>query len=97
MNPPSAQPDVQSQPAVDVVIDIAFAQSTRRETTHELLWELRQSPTDLAKLVRRVDQRRRGVVPVSVHAITRWNKDDPTSWERVRDWLTTRGVRIIET
>jgi len=89
--------DVQPQAAVEVAINIAFAQSTLREATDELLRELHQSPTDLAKLVTRVHQRRRSVVAVSAKAITRWNRDDPTSWARVREWLTTRGVRIIRT
>lgn len=89
--------DVQPQPAVEVAINIAFAQSTLREATDELLRELHQRPTDLAKLVTRVHQRRRSVVAVSAKAITRWNRDDPTSWARVREWLTTRGVRIIRT
>jgi hypothetical protein len=58
---------------------------------------LGESPTDLAKLVKRVDQRRCGVVAVSGRAITRWNRDDPKSWERVRAWLTDGAVRIVET
>jgi len=66
-------------------------------TTDELVRELQQSPTDLAKLVTRVDQRCRSVVAVPAKAITRWNKDDPESWARVREWLSTRGVRIIPT
>ena len=66
-------------------------------STEELLQALRGSRTDLAKLVKRVDQRRCGVVAVSGRAITRWNRDDPKSWERVRAWLTDRAVRIVET
>lgn len=58
---------------------------------------LADSPTDLAKLVRRVDRSGRRVVAVSASAVTRWNRDDPASWERVRDWLAARGVRVIET
>ena len=65
------------------------------EATAELLCELRGSPTDLAKLVKRINQRHRTVVAISANAITRWNKDDPNSWERVREWLTRQKVRII--
>jgi len=65
------------------------------ETTDKLLRELRGSPTDLAKLVERIHRRGRRVVPISANAIARWNKDDPDSWERVRGWLTRRGVQII--
>ena len=64
------------------------------EATAELLCELRGSPTDLAKLVKRIHQRHRTVVAISANAITRWNKDDPNSWERVHEWLTKRDVRI---
>ena len=65
------------------------------ETADELLRELRGSPTDLAKLVERIHRRGRRVVAIPAKAITRWNKDDPKSWERVREWLTRRGVQII--
>jgi hypothetical protein len=61
----------------------------------QLLADLRGSPTDLGKLVTRVHQRRRGVVAVSANAITRWNKDAPDAWQRVREWLTKEGVQII--
>ena len=65
------------------------------ETADKLLRELRSSPTDLAKLVERIHRRGRRVVPISANAIARWDKDDPDSWERVREWLTRRGVQII--
>jgi hypothetical protein len=66
-------------------------------TTEDLLRSLRASPTDLAKLVRRVDRNRSRVVAVSTPAVARWNKEDPESWQRVGIWLTARGVRIIQT
>src|SRR6267142_1577477 len=65
------------------------------DETEKLLGELRGSPTDLAKLVATVNQRHRRIVAISAQAIARWNKDDPTSWARVREWLTMRGVRIV--
>ena len=65
------------------------------EATEKLLRELRGSPTDLAKMVARIHQRRRGVVAVSANAITRWNKDNSHAWARVRDWLTKRAVRLL--
>ncbi len=65
------------------------------EAADKLLRELRGSPTDLAKLVERIHRRGRRVVAIPAKAITRWNKDDPKSWERVREWLTRRGVQII--
>jgi hypothetical protein len=65
-------------------------------TTEHLLRSLHASPTDLARLVRSVDERRSTVVAVSASAIARWNRDARESWDRVRVWLTARGVRIIE-
>jgi len=65
------------------------------EATEELLRDLRGSPTDLEKLVNRIDQRRPRVVAISANAIARWNKDDPRAWERVREWLTKQGVRVM--
>jgi len=63
--------------------------------TEELIRDLRGSPTDLAKLVKSIDDRGRAVVPLSAKALARWNKDDPDSWDRVREWLTARGVRLV--
>jgi len=91
MNPPSAHPTCNAA-AFDVAIDIVSP--IDRRDTDELLWELRQSHR-LGEAGERVDQRRRVSCRVSA-AITRWNKDDPTSWERVRD-CSPRGLRIIET
>jgi len=69
--------------------------SATDEATEQFVRELRGSPTDLAQLVKRIHQRRRHVVAIAAKAIARWNKDDPNSWERVREWLTKQGVRII--
>ena len=63
--------------------------------TEELLRDLRGSPTDLAKLVTRVQQRPRSVVAIPGKAIERWHRDDPHAWERARAWLTKHDVRII--
>jgi len=65
------------------------------QETEELLCALRGSPTDLAKLVTGLHQRPRRVVAISQNAVARWNKDDPDSWDRVRAWLTTRGVQHV--
>jgi hypothetical protein len=64
--------------------------------TTELLRELHGSPTDLAKMVRRVHQRQLAVVAVSPDAIARWQKDARRAWERVHEWLIARGVRVVK-
>jgi hypothetical protein len=63
--------------------------------TEELVQALRGTPTDLAKLVTRVHQRPRHFVGVSPNAIARWQMDAPGAWERVNEWLITRGVTVI--
>jgi hypothetical protein len=65
------------------------------DATEELIGGLAASPTDLAKLVSRIHQRHRRVVVISARAVARWHVDDPRSWERVHEWLTKRGVRIV--
>ena len=69
--------------------------STSDEVKEQLLNELKRSPTDLAKLVMRVVSRRCSVLPISAAAIARWNKEDPDSWTRVSEWLTTRDVKSV--
>jgi|SRR6267378_3554014 hypothetical protein len=65
------------------------------DPAERVLSKLRESPTDLPKLVVRVSQGRRGVVGISAQAIERWNKDDADSWELVREWLARRAVSVI--
>jgi hypothetical protein len=67
-------------------------------TTEEelLLKKLQTSPTDLRKLVRAVLLRGCPIVVIPARAIARWHRDDPASWRLVRDWLVSRGTRIID-
>jgi len=67
------------------------------EATDKLLRDLRDSPTDLGKLVERLHQRGRRFVPISPMAVARWGKDDPLAWARVYEWLWERNVRIVIT
>jgi len=95
MNPASIQPDLRSPLVVELAVRRRVsAPLPFGATVDELLLALRDSPTDLAKLVKTVHQRRRRVVAISPNAITRWNKDDPDSWTRVREWLTRRSDRV---
>jgi hypothetical protein len=63
--------------------------------TEQLLRELRGSPTDLAKLVERVQRCPGRVVAIPGPALARWRKDDPDAWERVHAWLTNHGLRLV--
>lgn len=62
--------------------------------TDRLLRELDASPTDLAKLVRKISYKHRSVLAISTETIKRWERDDPRSWSLVRQWLTSMGVKI---
>jgi len=62
--------------------------------TENLIHELRGSPTDLAKLVEAVRWRPPHAVDISTETIIRWRKDDPRSWKRVLEWLTTMDVEV---
>jgi len=64
--------------------------------TEELLLELRNTRTDLAKLVSRVHQGQLDTVAVPPEAIARWQRDAPGAWEQVHEWLIARGVRVIQ-
>ena len=65
------------------------------EATKQLLRELRGSPTDLAKLVERVQRRPDRLVAIPGPAVARWRKDDPDAWERVRAWLMDQGLCVV--
>ena len=69
--------------------------STLDDETERLVDDLRRSPTDLAKLVTSVCERRLRAVPVSSQAITRWLRDDPVSWGLVRAWLERQSVQVV--
>ena len=62
--------------------------------TAQLLMEL--SPNrDLVWLVERVAQTDLPWVVVPGSAIEAWEGRDPIGWEKVSDWLATRGVTIV--
>ncbi len=67
------------------------------KVTERLLQELDASPTDLAKLVRKVSHKHRSVLAISTDTIRRWERDDPRSWSLVRQWLTSMGVKVAVT
>jgi len=62
--------------------------------TAQLLMEL--SPNrDLVWLVERVARTEFPWVVVPGSAIEAWEGRDPVGWEKVSDWLATRGVTIV--
>jgi hypothetical protein len=63
-------------------------------TPEVLLQDLRDSRTDLARLVENVLTTRRNVVVVSSEAVGAWRARDPASWAKTHEWLAGRGVRV---
>jgi hypothetical protein len=63
-------------------------------TAEALLLELRNSRTDLARLVEAVsrDQFRELVVPQQ--SVDAWERREPETWRKVSTWLAERGVPI---
>jgi hypothetical protein len=59
-----------------------------------LLDELRDSPTDLAKLVQQWASQNVREVTISINAIEGWTARDPGAWRVVREWLGARRVTV---
>jgi hypothetical protein len=65
-------------------------------TTQDLLDELQTSPTDLARVVKAVSQRRASQVVVSMRAVEAWEERAPEAWARVSNWLAARGTTVVQ-
>jgi hypothetical protein len=74
---------------------------TDRRSTHpatrtaELLAELGPN-RDLVWLIERVSQTTLPWVVIPGTAVTAWGDRDPVGWEKVSDWLASRGVAIVQ-
>jgi hypothetical protein len=59
-----------------------------------LLTSLRDSPTDLSRIVIEVLRRQRKTVYLAPRTIAAWQGRDPAAWSHVRQWLNHRHVEI---
>jgi hypothetical protein len=59
-----------------------------------LLAELRDSPTDLARIVTEVLRRDLRTLYVARRTVEGWETRDAKAWDTVRAWLHARNVRI---
>ena len=64
------------------------------KATESLLRDLEASPTDLKKLVVSAVWRHCTAIAIESEAITRWERDDPTRWASVQEWLLANGITI---
>ena len=60
-----------------------------------LLKELRESPTDLARLVEHVLARKMSVLMLTFKTVAAWEQRAPEVWAKAQKWLTAQNVKIV--
>ncbi len=62
----------------------------------DLLARLRESRTDLARIVEAASRSELEYIVVPAGAVRAWEEREPSTWAAVRDWLTARGKVVVE-
>jgi len=62
----------------------------------ELLEDLRNSKTDLARVVEAVLRDRIPYIVVPSAAVRAWEEREPHHWAKVSDWLASRNVAMVQ-
>jgi hypothetical protein len=70
------------------------AQFGRSDEVETLLTSLRDSPTDLSRLVIQLLRRQLKTIYLSPRPIEAWRGRDPAAWSHICRWLDRRGVEI---
>lgn len=65
-------------------------------TVRDLLDELRESRSDMARLVEAASAAERAYVVVPAQAVKRWIEEEPDRWSRVSAWLTANGKALVQ-
>ena len=65
-------------------------------TASDLLDELRESRTDMVRLVEAASCAERGYVVVPAQAVKGWIEQDPETWAKVSDWLAASGKALVQ-
>jgi hypothetical protein len=63
---------------------------------HDLLNDLRRSPTDLARIVEAVVRDGVPYVKIPVQAVRSWERRAPDHWAKVASWLAAQNVAVVE-
>ena len=63
---------------------------------NELLNDLRNSQTDLARIVESVVRDRLPYVVVPVQAVRSWERREPDHWAKVAGWLADQKVALVQ-
>jgi len=64
-------------------------------STEALQRELRETQTDLARLVEHVLVRKLSVVTLTSQMVAAWEQRAPEAWAKVKQWLRARNVKIV--
>ena len=62
---------------------------------HDLLNDLRSSPTDLARIVEAVLRDGAPYVKIPVQAVRSWERRAPDHWAKVASWLAGQTVAVV--
>jgi len=65
-------------------------------TTSDLIAELRESRTDLARLVEAAAPAERAYVVVPAQAVKAWMEREPAAWAKVSEWLAANGKALVQ-
>ena len=64
-------------------------------TAEELLAEVKDSRTDLTRIIEAAERPEWPCVVVSSHAVEAWERRAPGAWPRVRLWLDSQGKPVV--
>ena len=64
-------------------------------TMEELLAQVKDSSTDLIRIIEAAERPEWPCVVVSSHAVEAWERRAPGAWPTVRSWLDSRGKRVV--
>ena len=65
-------------------------------TTGDLLAELRDSRTDMARVVEAAAQPERAYVVVPTQAVKAWMEREPDVWAKVVKWFGANGKSLVQ-
>ncbi len=65
-------------------------------TASDLLDELRESRSDMVRLVEAASCVERAYVVVPAQAVKGWIEQDPHAWAKVSDWLAANGKALVQ-
>ena len=64
-------------------------------TVEELLAQLKDSRTDLTRIIEAAERAEWPCVVVSSDAVEAWERRAPGAWPRVRSWLDSQGKPVV--